>query len=438
MRFTTRTHAALGALVAVALAAAGCGGGGSDASTKASKPKSEVVITCEACPVKATKDVFQQYRKELTDAFNAKYKGRYRIKATPYTPANDADAAQHYQRAAATDTLPDLFAEQATIVRDAARSGKLVDFSPILDGDGGWKASFKPGAFLSVSDDKGHVWGIPEGRDAVGIYYNKALFRKAGITQFPTTWDQMLQDCSQLKAANVIPFAMDGDWVTQLMWSNLIGTRPGGPAFLQSGIRNGNYASNPTVVQATEFLKQMHTSGCVNKDAFSGDYERAAAPFLDGQAAMIANGPWMVPDIKGSKKKIDAGYEASPGNGLLVIPGSEGWASGAKDDAKREAVTAFMKFMTSQEQMFRKALVTGSFWPTDEKLNPTQAKQLEPLAYHLLQEADTVAYTYPHAKYATPEAFTKAWTNDWPAYVQGKMSTKDFLNALSDAVQRQR
>jgi ABC-type glycerol-3-phosphate transport system substrate-binding protein len=424
------------AVIVLSLALAACGGG--DESDNASKRTGEVVITCEACPVKATKDVFQTYRKQLTDAFNAKYRGRYRIKPTPYTPANDADAAAHYQRAAATGTLPDLFAEQATIVRDAARSGKLVDFAPILAEDGAWKGTFKPDAFLSLTDDRGHVWGIPEQRDAVGIYYNKALFRRAGIARFPTTWDELLQACGRLKAAGVIPFAMDGDWVTQLMWSNLIGTRPGGAAFLQAGIRKGGYASNPAVVQSTEFLKRLHTGGCVNKDAFSGDYEHAAAPFLDGQAAMIANGPWMVPDIEGSKKRIDAGYAVSPGNGLLVIPGSEGWASGAKGDDKREAVAAFMKFMTSDEQMFRKAVTTGSYWPTNEKLDAAQAKQLEPLSYQLLQQADRVAFTYPHAKFATPEAFTEEWTNNWPAYVQGKESTQDFLNALSDAVQRRR
>jgi raffinose/stachyose/melibiose transport system substrate-binding protein len=435
MRSTTQVGAVL---VAVSIAAAGCGGEKESASEGGAPARgAEVVITCEACPIKPTDDPFQRYRKELTDAFNAKYKGRYRVDAKPYTPANDADAAQHYQRAAVTDTLPDVFAEQATIVRDAARTGKLVDFAPVLDADPAWKGSFKPGAFASLSGDD-HVWGIPEQRDPVGIYYNRALFRRAGVAEFPRTWNELLAACSRLKAADVIPFAMDGDWVTQLMWSNLVGTKPGGAEFLQAGIRERGYADNPNVVQATEFLKRLHTEGCVNRDAFSGDYERAAAPFLAGQAAMIANGPWMVPDIEGAKKKIDVGYEIAPGNGLIILPGNEGWASGAKDEAHREAVAAFMKFMTSDEQMFRKAVVTGSYWPTNQRLTPAKAKQLEPLSYRLLKQADTVAFTYPHAKFATPEAFTKAWTNDWPAYVQGKQSTDEFLNALSEAVERRR
>jgi raffinose/stachyose/melibiose transport system substrate-binding protein len=410
MRSRAAAVAVLLVLIAATVAVAGCGGesGGNDG---------EVEVTCDVC-YGTGGDVFQKYRKELTDAFNAKYKGRYHVKSTPYVPSNDSDAAQHYQRAAVTGTLPDLFAEQATIIRDVARTGKLVDFAPLLKSDQTWKASFLPGAFTSLTDGTGKVWGIPEGRDAVGILYNEKLFRKAGIASFPTTWDGLLQACSRLKAIEVIPFAMDGDWVTQLMWSNLIGTAPGGATFLQSGIKSGNYAGNPTVVRATELLKKLHTDGCVNKDAFSGDYNRAAAPFLDGQAAMIANGPWMVPDVE--KAKLDVGYAPSPGDGLIVIPGSEGWASGAKDDAHREAVLAFMKFMTSDEQEYRKAIVTGSFWPTTAKPTAADARRLEPLSYALLLKADRVRYTYPHSKFATPQAFTTAWVNNWPAFVSMK------------------
>jgi raffinose/stachyose/melibiose transport system substrate-binding protein len=432
-----RAAAALGMLAVLGLSISGClGGGDDDADAGSSAGAGEVVITCEACPVKPTKnDPFSRYRKELTDAFNREYAGRYRIEPKPYVPADDADSAQHYQRAAATDTLPDLFTDQATVVRDVARSGKLVDFAPELDQDG-WKSTFQPDAFASLTDGDAHVWGIPEQRDAVGIYYNKALFGRAGIAAFPRTWDELLTACSRLKDAGVIPFAMDGDWVTQLMWANLIGTRPGGAELLEGGIAEADLAADPNVVAATEFLKRLHTDGCVNKDAFSGDYNRAAAPFLQGQAAMIANGPWMIPEIHDAK--IDAGYEPSPDDGLIVIPGEAGWASGAKDDAERAAVVAFMRFMTSDDQMLRKALVTGSYWPTRFEPSARQAKRLEPLSFALLQRAGSVTHTYPHAKFATPQAFTDAWINQWPAYVQGDSSTEDFLDALTDAVRRQR
>jgi hypothetical protein len=82
--------------------------------------------------------------------------------------------------------------------------------------------------------------------------------------------------------------------------------------------------------------------------------------------------------------------------------------------------------------------VTGSYWPTRFEPSARQAKRLEPLSFALLQRAGSVTHTYPHAKFATPQAFTDAWINQWPAYVQGDSSTEDFLDALTDAVRRQR
>jgi len=254
-----RTRMGVLAVASVGCLAA-CGGSDDTEKQRADSPRGEIVITCEACPTKPTDDPFQRYRKELTDAFNAKYRGRYRIQPKPYTPADDADSAQHYERAAATGTLPDLFTDQATVIRSVARSGKLIDFADAL-GEDGWKDTFQPDVFASLTDDADHVWGVPEQRDAIGIYYNKALFKKAGMTEFPATWDGLAAACGPLKSAGAIPFAMDGDWVTQLMWANYLGTQPGGAEFLRSDIRKGDYASNASVVKATEWLKDFHTSG---------------------------------------------------------------------------------------------------------------------------------------------------------------------------------
>ena len=41
------------------------------------------------------------------------------------------------------------------------------------------------------------------------FFYNKALFKEAGITP-PTTLSQLVSDCAPLKAKGVIPIAIDG------------------------------------------------------------------------------------------------------------------------------------------------------------------------------------------------------------------------------------
>jgi ABC-type glycerol-3-phosphate transport system substrate-binding protein len=409
-------------------------------STQVAAGQGEIVITCQECESSPT-DVFSQSWYNVVQAFNRTYKGKYRVEVQHY--GGTANDLQYWERLALANALPDIFIAQSTQLQALSKAGKLLDLAPYLAKDKAWKNSFYPDSFESLTGPAGQILGIAEERDVIGIFYNKALFARAGVTSFPTTWSAFLDACKKLKAAHVIPFAMDGDWVTQLMWANLIGTQPGGAQFLLSGIRKGNYASNSLVVKATEFLKGLHTGGYVNKDAFTGDYPNASNPFLQEQAAMIANGPWMVQaDIEGKSalpglyKQI--GYVPSPGwtsggQGVIVLAGNAGVASGTTDPAKRAAVVAFMKFATSPAIQLQRTIKTGAYWAVKLTLSPQQIKQLDPLTYHLITTADTVKYHYPHAKFATLQPFSDAWKNYWPGYVQGALTTKDFLDKLAQA-----
>ncbi len=400
-----------------------------------------VEITCMRCENSPT-DPFLQSRYQVVQQFNKAYAGKYHIKVLKFGGRDENDL-QYFQRLALAGSLPDIFVAQSTLLQSLSQTKKVLNLAPFLAGDKMWKGTFYPGAFSALTTGS-KIWGIPEQRDVIGIYYNKALFKKAGIASFPKTWAQFETAVTKLKASGVIPFAMDGDWVTQLMWANLIGTQSGGSAFLTKTIRTGSYSKNPIAVKATEFLKALHADGYVNSDAFTGDYNNAMTPFVTEKAAMIANGPWMATgDIKGKSaaKGLSArvGYAPSPGwsasgQGAIVLAGNAGWASGTtRDAAKQKAVVAFMKFTTTPKIQLQRTIKTGAFWPVKMKLTKAQAKQLPAVTYNLVQMSGKLKYAYPHAKYATPQSFSDAWKNDWPAYVQGGMTTQEFLAALGKA-----
>jgi raffinose/stachyose/melibiose transport system substrate-binding protein len=309
-----------------------------------------------------------------------------------------------------------------------------MDVGPFLGADAAWKSTFYPDIFARITTDDGRILGIPEQRDVAGIFYNTELFSKAGVATFPQTWDEFNTDAAKLKEAGTIPFASAPNWVPLLLWSHRVGTEEGGPDFLLNGITQGNYAANPAVVTATEWLRDFYADGYVNKDAFSGDFPVARTPFIQGQAAMITNGPWMVnADIKSTEAQPDLatkiGYEPAPGDGLIIIGGDAAWVSAAKPE-KAEAVAAFLKFSTTPEQQFARTLKTGSYGPTQVEFTADQKAQLEPLALSLVERSAT-ARTYTHALGSASSEFDQAWRNNWPAYVQGQMTTTEFLNSLS-------
>ena len=436
-------HLVRGALAAIAAATlavslAACGGGSSD-------EKGEVVITCVSCQASPT-DPSLQHIYNTAQAFNKKYAGKYRVKTIKSQSAgSSADRLQYYQRLALASDLPDVFQVNTGELRSLAKTGKLMNFAPELAKDGAWKSSFNNGAFAALTGEGGQVWAIPETRDAIGIFYNKAIFKSAAVDGFPQTWADFEADCAKIKATGKTCFAMDGDWVTLLTWANLIGTQPGGADFLNGAIRSGDYSTNPVVVKATETLKRWHTDGFINANAFSGEYQNAATQFISGKAAMIANGPWMVnSDIK-TKNAVkglygEIGYEESPGwtagqRGLIIVAGEGSYASGAHDARKQEAVAAFMKFMTSHSQALAQVRVEGA-WPA-AKFQPTSEEQktLEPLASALVKKSTSVPLTYPHPYYNAPAPLQSAWRNLWPAYVKSGESAADFLRKLSKQAQ---
>jgi raffinose/stachyose/melibiose transport system substrate-binding protein len=436
-------HLVRGALAAIAVATlavslAACGGGSSDDG-------GEVVITCVSCQASPT-DPSLQHIYNTAQAFNKKYAGKYRVKTIKSQSAgSSADRLQYYQRLALASDLPDIFQVNTEELRSLAKTGKLMNFAPELAKDGAWKSSFNNGAFAALTGQDGQVWAIPETRDAIGIFYNKAIFKSAAVDGFPQTWADFEADCAKIKATGKTCFAMDGDWVTLLTWANLIGTQPGGADFLNGAIRSGDYSTNPVVVKATETLKRWHTDGFINANAFSGEYQNAATQFISGKAAMIANGPWMVnSDIK-TKNAVkglygEIGYEESPGwtagqRGLIIVAGEGSYASGAHDARKQEAVAAFMKFMTSHSQALAQVRVEGA-WPA-AKFQPTpeEQKTLEPLASALVKKSTSVPLTYPHPYYNAPAPLQSAWRNLWPAYVKSGESAADFLRKLSKQAQ---
>ncbi len=427
--------------LALALVVSACGSGGDSGS---GDQKGEIVIKCGSC-IKSPSDPSLTNAYEIAQSFNQQYRGRYRIDLIKNQYAGSSDQRmQYYQRLALANDLPDVFQVGQTEARQLARTGKLMDFGPVFDKDSAWRATFNDKAFDGVTDGD-HIWAMPQTRDAIGIFYNRAIFREAGVAEFPRTWDDFEAACRKIEAIGKVCFAMDGGWVTELMWANLIGTQPGGADFLDRGIVDTDYADNPEVVRATDTLKQWHDDGFINSDAFSGEYQNAATAFIRGQAAMIANGPWMVnSDIK-TKNAIkglydNVGYVDSPGwtadkPGLIVVAATGSFASGTQDPRKQEAVVAFLKYFTAHKQALHQIHTEGAYPAVKFTPTPAEAKTLEPLGLALNQGAADVPYTYAHIYYVGPPALDPSWRNLWPAYVKGQMDTKEFLGKLSSDAQ---
>jgi ABC-type glycerol-3-phosphate transport system substrate-binding protein len=95
-------------------------------------------------------------------------------------------------------------------------AGTLVDLTDKLD-----LSQVVDVAIDAVTID-GKVWASPSGRYTVGICYHTDLFEQAGVTEEPTTWEEMRAVMQQLLDAGITPYsiaAKDGS----LTYFNYIG-----------------------------------------------------------------------------------------------------------------------------------------------------------------------------------------------------------------------
>ena len=85
---------------------------------------------------------------------------------------------------------------EAGLLKDVTKEMKKGDFLETI-GEGP----------MGVYSYKGKIYGAPYNMGAVGIWYNKKIFAKHGLSEFKT-WSELVEGCKKLKAAGVTPIAL--------------------------------------------------------------------------------------------------------------------------------------------------------------------------------------------------------------------------------------
>lgn len=380
----------------------------------------------------------QPWGERLLEGYNSTFDGQFAV-VTEEIPG-DQQYRDKLRADSVANALPDLITGNVTLMRDMRDSGRVVNLMPHLEADPDWLATFYDDAFDNYLTEDGELYALPYSRDYIGIYYNTAHFAAAGI-DYPTTWEEFFAACGPLSDAGFVPMATEGNWTTRLMWANMIGTQAGGADWMTNPGPEGEIelVGNDAVIAGTELLRRMYSEGCTNEDAFTAQYATGATLFLQAEASMIANGPWMIPNIMGVNTETaeglgeDVAYGIAPGNGLIIVTGEAGFAIGSQEEAEIEASIAFLKYLTSDEQMLNQANLVSRFGPTRVAFTQEQRDALSPMLLSIVEESDSVDNVFPHTGIALPNAIIQEFINTWPIYAQGQIDTQTFLEILEDA-----
>lgn len=127
-----------------------------------------------------------------------------------YQPIQWQNYYQTFLTAVTGGAAPDVSTGAFPQAVQYAAMDEILDLSPILEK---WKEENNPVLddflpdILEMERYEGVLAGIPWNADPRQIWYNKDAFDQAGIEAMPTTWDEFLEVCKQIKEkTDYIPF----------------------------------------------------------------------------------------------------------------------------------------------------------------------------------------------------------------------------------------
>ncbi|MER6599772.1 extracellular solute-binding protein [Streptomyces parvus] len=322
-------------VAALALAATACGSDDESGGSKSSGELSGTVTWWDTSSVGSEDKVF----KKLAEGFEKKHP-KVDVK---YVNVPFGEAQNKFKNAAqAGDGAPDVIRSEVAWTPDFANLGYLAP----LDGTAALKDQddfLKQAVASTKYEDK--TYAVPQVIDSMGIFYNKKMFKEAGV-EVPANLDDLKTVAKKIKdKTGKTGLYLRGDDPYYFL-SFLYGE---GGDMVDAGSKSVTI-DKPEGVKAFKAVKELVDDGTAKTDASDG-WENMMQAFKNGDVAMMINGPWAVADtLTGSEftdkdnlgvAPVPAGSAAQGapqgGHNLAVYAGSK----------NLDASYAFVEYMTS-------------------------------------------------------------------------------------------
>ena len=228
--------------------------------------------------------------------------------------------------------------------------------------DKAWLNSFYP-AFMMNSRTGGKTWGVPFQRSTVVMYYNKELFKEAGLdpNKPPQTWAELRADAAKLTKKDAsgkvtqwgvqIPSSGFPYWLFQTL------TTTNG-AILANEAGTQVKFDDPKVIEALQFWVDLAKAGVHPP----GVVEWGTTPkdFFEKKVAMMYTTTGNLTNVK-KNAGFDFGVAMIPANKRKGSPtgGGNFYIFKKSTTAQQEAAFKFIKWITQPERAAAWSMDTG-------------------------------------------------------------------------------
>ena len=241
----------------------------------------------------------------------------------------------------------------------------IVPWDPLIRTaeDRAWLQGFYP-AFMENSQTGGKTWGIPFQRSTIVLYYNKEMFKEAGLdpNHAPETWKEMAEYAQKLTKRDASGKVMQ--WGVQIPAS-------GFPYWLFQGLTTENgvqlmnaagtetYYDKPAVIEAVQYWVDLTSKYKAHPE---GIVEWGTTPkdFFERKVAMMWTTTGNLTNVR-SNAKFDFGVAMLPANKRRGSPtgGGNFYLFKQAKPEQQAAAFKFVKWITSPSRAAQWGIDTG-------------------------------------------------------------------------------
>lgn len=290
---------------------------------------------------------------EVVDNFNKEYEGKYKA-ITEYIPRSGSGGGYEdkVNAALSTNSLPDVITLDGPNTAAYANSKVIAPLDDYLD-DADMDDVLDSIKQQGTYDGKFYAFGFSE--SGVGIYYNKKMFKEAGINdeeiptlENPWTWSEFENICEKLYKKFKEPVfdmqvASNDEMLTYaytpFVWSN------GGDIVNENGRQAEDYFNSKETIETFEYIQNLVKKNFVPIAPITKGFETEKYP-------MYLSGSWTIADLEENYKDVSYGilpYPVSDNTKKLVSPTGSWQLAMTTKTEKKEASATFIKYATSTE-----------------------------------------------------------------------------------------
>ena len=244
----------------------------------------------------------------------------------------------------ARNSDPDVYIVDSPLTSSYAARGHLMELDALID-----KSRFSKSA-IAASTFNNKLYSAPFGSSMQMLYYNKAMFKDAGVAPPPAdpagrwTWEQVVEAARKFAkpAENIWGFNFEQqERPYQLL---PLGQSLGGTAISPDGFKASGFIDGPAFVEAYTFMQKMYTEWKITPP---GQFDPSLAPelFGSGKCAMLLAGTFVNDTLRAKYPNFEFGVSPFPyfAKGKPVT-GTGAWHFGVNPRTQQKAAAS--KFVT--------------------------------------------------------------------------------------------